>query len=127
MLCEAGLRPLHYDIDSARANYHVLLRCRKEDHVTSLAIKHIQDTRGSSQMCTWFRSSMNIFSTLNCYYLLSNNLRTYSAEQQRSHRKLAKKAISRAIQSQFARVWVQSSSIDTAKLSPQLNRSARSK
>ena len=63
VLCEAGLRPLHYGIDSARANYHALLRCRKKDHVTSLAIKHIQDTRGSSQICTWFRSSMNVFST----------------------------------------------------------------
>jgi hypothetical protein len=53
VLCEAGLRPLQFDIDLARANYFVLLHCRDLNHVTNSALASIRSMRGICKMRNW--------------------------------------------------------------------------
>ena len=75
--------------------------------------------RGRSKMREWYKQCMQLFSTFHCTSVLSENVRAYSAGEQRMHRKRAKLALKRAAQHQWAQGWVRSLA-PTGKLSPHL-------
>jgi len=97
----------------------VMLRCRSKDHITNLAISEISKLRYTSKMRAWYRECMNIFNTLDCQSILSDNLHTFTLAQQCNYRKVVGKRLQRALKSRWAQEWVSCQSA-TCKLSPQL-------
>jgi hypothetical protein len=119
VLCEAGLRPLHFDIAQARINYMCLLKSRKPEHPTNIALNDILSRKRCS-MYKWYTACIESIASAACTRLLKIDVCNLSANIIRDHLKHTKATIKQAVTTWWAASWGPPPPTATAKFTPLL-------